>query len=104
MSNLFLMLNLYTITTALLHYPRVYLRSSTSFQVLTKAELGCVFALQQSMSVTSKLSPAWVLASNRHYASRLETLFHILQLQPHLAAEIINKDSQREATEMVRDQ
>ncbi|XP_031417458.1 E3 ubiquitin-protein ligase rnf213-beta isoform X2 [Clupea harengus] len=78
-------------------------QSEEELAVLTKAELGCVFALQQSMSVTSELSPAWVLASNRHYASRLETLFHILQLQPHLAAEIINKDSQREATEMRED-
>ncbi|XP_062382955.1 E3 ubiquitin-protein ligase rnf213-beta [Sardina pilchardus] len=78
-------------------------QSEEEFGVLCKAVLGCVCALQQSMSVASELSPAWILAASRHYSSRLDTLSHILQLQPHLAAKILDKDSQREATEMKED-
>ncbi|XP_041937940.1 E3 ubiquitin-protein ligase rnf213-beta isoform X4 [Alosa sapidissima] len=78
-------------------------QSEEGLAILCKAVLGCIFALQQSMSVTSELCPAWILAASRHYSSRLDTLFHILELQPHLAAKILNKDSQREATEMKED-
>ncbi|XP_076154176.1 E3 ubiquitin-protein ligase rnf213-beta isoform X3 [Alosa pseudoharengus] len=78
-------------------------QSEEGLAILCKAVLGCIFALQQSMSVASELCPAWILAASRHYSSRLDTLFHILQLQPHLAAKILNKDSQREATEMKED-
>ncbi|KAL2078388.1 hypothetical protein ACEWY4_026073 [Coilia grayii] len=78
-------------------------QSEEELMILTRAELGCVFALQQSMSVAPELSPAWILASHRHYAPRLDTLSHILQLQPHLAAKILKKDAQQETAEMTED-
>ncbi|XP_063077858.1 E3 ubiquitin-protein ligase rnf213-beta [Engraulis encrasicolus] len=80
-------------------------QSEEELQVLIRAELGCVHALQCSMSVSPAplLSPAWILAAHRRYAARLDTLHHILQLQPHLAHQILQKDSQWDTTEMRED-
>ena len=64
--------------------------------------LGCVSELGLSMGTAADLSPAWVMAAARHYASRLDTLSHVLMLQPQLARDVSQQLSQREPTEMVR--
>lgn len=71
-------------------------------QVFTRAALGCVSELQRSMTMNPDLSPAWVMAAARHYAPRLETLSHILLLQPQLATDILQQASHTKPTDMVR--
>lgn len=70
-------------------------------QVFTRAVLGCVSELQASMGVHADLSPAWIVAAAKHFAPRLDTLSHILVLQPDLATRV-QQDSKREPREMVR--
>lgn len=64
--------------------------------------LGCVSELQASLGVISDLSPAWILAAARRFDPRLDTLHHILLLQPQLVADITQQRSQEEPKEMVR--
>lgn len=64
--------------------------------------LGCVSELQSSLGVMGELSPAWILAAARHFHPRLDTLHHILLLQPQLVANITQQSSQIEPKEMVR--
>ena len=82
-------------------YIYLYISSFLS-QLFTKALLGCVADLQRNMNVTPDLSPAWVMAAARHYTPRLDTLSHILLLQPHLASQIVQQGSKTEPSEMVR--
>ncbi|XP_071387268.1 E3 ubiquitin-protein ligase rnf213-beta-like [Centroberyx affinis] len=79
------------------------IKSKNELRVFTKAMLGCVSELQQSMNTISDLSPAWVMAASKHYSPRLDTLCHILQLQPQLATDVFQQGSTREPTEMVED-
>lgn len=71
-------------------------------QVFSEAVLGCVAALQKDMCVTCDLTPAWIMAAARHFSPRLDTLLHILQIQPQLASLILKQSSQKDRPEMVR--
>lgn len=71
-------------------------------QVFFRAMLGCVSELQASLGVISDLSPAWILAAARRFDPRLDSLHHILQLQPQLVTHISQQRSQEEPKEMVR--
>lgn len=71
-------------------------------QVFSAAALGCVAALQQDMDVTPELSPAWIMAATQHFSPRLNTLLHILQIQPQLAPLILKQSSQKDQPDMVR--
>lgn len=71
-------------------------------QVFFRAMLGCVSALQASLGVTSDPSPAWTMAAARRFDPRLDTLNHVLLLQPQLAADMAQRRSQTEPSEMVR--
>lgn len=64
--------------------------------------LGCVSELQASVGVIGDLSPAWILAAARRFDPRLDTLHHILLLQPQLVTDITQQSSQKEPKEMVR--
>ncbi|XP_060951524.1 E3 ubiquitin-protein ligase rnf213-beta [Limanda limanda] len=72
-------------------------------RVLTTAMLGCVSELQTSTGAVPDLSPAWIMAAAKHFASRLETLCHIFLLQPHLAAQVSQQGSRNQPQEMVED-
>uniref|UniRef100_A0A667YC04 RING-type E3 ubiquitin transferase n=1 Tax=Myripristis murdjan TaxID=586833 RepID=A0A667YC04_9TELE len=67
------------------------IKSKDELRVFTNAVLGCVSELQQSMGATPDLSPAWVMAASKLYASRLDTLCHILLLQPQLATDVLQE-------------
>lgn len=71
-------------------------------QVFFRAMLGCVSELQASLGFISDLSPAWILAAARRFGPRLDTLHHILLLQPQLVTEITQKRPKNEPKEMVR--
>lgn len=71
-------------------------------QVFRAAVLSCATALQQDMGVTADLSPAWIMAAARHFSLRLDTLLHILQIQPQLAPFILKQSSQKGLPDMVR--
>ncbi|KAM3592519.1 uncharacterized protein V6R79_020598 [Siganus canaliculatus] len=79
------------------------IKSKDGLRVLSSALLGCVSELQTSVGATTDLSPAWIMAAAKHFSLRLNTLCHILQLQPHLAADICQQGSKREPQEMVED-
>ncbi|XP_029934003.1 E3 ubiquitin-protein ligase rnf213-beta [Myripristis murdjan] len=79
------------------------IKSKDELRVFTNAVLGCVSELQQSMGATPDLSPAWVMAASKLYASRLDTLCHILLLQPQLATDVLQQWSKTKPTEMVED-
>lgn len=70
--------------------------------MFSEAVLGYVAALQQDMGVTPELSPAWIMAAAQHFSQRLDTLLHILQIQPHLAPLILKQSLQKERPDMVR--
>ncbi|XP_053269183.1 E3 ubiquitin-protein ligase rnf213-beta isoform X1 [Pleuronectes platessa] len=72
-------------------------------RVLTTAMLGCVSELQTSTGSVPDLSPAWIMAAAKHFASRLDTLCHIFLLQPHVAAAVSPRGSEKEPQEMVED-
>ncbi|KAF7645355.1 hypothetical protein LDENG_00206190 [Lucifuga dentata] len=78
------------------------IKSKDETQVFTKAVLGCVSELQQSMGAGPDLSPAWIMAAVKYYIRRLDTLCHIFLLQPELA-EVFQQDSKREPIKMVED-
>ncbi|XP_073722611.1 E3 ubiquitin-protein ligase rnf213-beta [Misgurnus anguillicaudatus] len=67
------------------------IHSEAELRVYKTAMLGCVFALQEKMSVTHDLSPSWVLAAAQIYAPRLDTLSQALQLNPQLVENIQKK-------------
>ncbi|XP_030630710.1 E3 ubiquitin-protein ligase rnf213-beta [Chanos chanos] len=71
--------------------------------VFTTAVISCVSELQQAMNVTPDLSPAWILAAIHHYAPRLDTLTHILQLQSHVIPMILEQRSQTQPPELRED-
>lgn len=71
-------------------------------QVFSSALLGCVAALQQDMGVTPDLSPAWIMAAARHFSQRLDTLLHVLQIQPQLTPLVLKQSSQKDRVDMVR--
>ncbi|XP_046887613.1 E3 ubiquitin-protein ligase rnf213-beta isoform X4 [Hypomesus transpacificus] len=85
------------------------IKSEDELKLFTKAMLGCVADLQRNMNVTPDLSPAWVMAAARHYTPRLDTLSHILllqplqPLQPLLASQIVQQGSKTEPSEMSED-
>ncbi|KAM6951514.1 E3 ubiquitin-protein ligase rnf213-beta [Aplochiton taeniatus] len=79
------------------------INSENELKVYTKAMLGCVSELQRSLNVTLDVHPAWVLAAARHYAPRLDTLTHILLLQPQLALAILQQSTKRESADMIED-
>ncbi|XP_056152727.1 E3 ubiquitin-protein ligase rnf213-beta [Lampris incognitus] len=79
------------------------IKSKDGLRVLAKAMLGCVRELQQSISTTPDLSPAWIVASAKHYTLRLDTLAHILVIQPQLAMDVFHQVSKSEPMEMVED-
>nr|XP_046210346.1 E3 ubiquitin-protein ligase rnf213-beta isoform X1 [Oncorhynchus gorbuscha]XP_046210347.1 E3 ubiquitin-protein ligase rnf213-beta isoform X1 [Oncorhynchus gorbuscha]XP_046210348.1 E3 ubiquitin-protein ligase rnf213-beta isoform X1 [Oncorhynchus gorbuscha] len=79
------------------------IKSEDELRVFTRAALGCVSELQRSMTINSDLSPAWVMAAARHYAPRLDTLSHILLLQPQLAPDILQQASHTKPTDMLED-
>lgn len=54
------------------------------------------------MGVGGDLSPAWILAAARCFAPRLDTLHHVLLLQPHLVTDITWERPREEPQEMVR--
>ncbi|XP_017573370.2 E3 ubiquitin-protein ligase rnf213-beta isoform X2 [Pygocentrus nattereri] len=78
-------------------------KTEEEMKVFGAALLGCVSALQQSMSVTPNLSPAWIMAAAHHYSPRLDTLSHALQLQPHLAPLILKQQLQKDLPDMCED-
>lgn len=70
--------------------------------MFTKALLDCVSELQLlSTGAASHLSPAWVMAAAKHYATRLHTLSHTILLQDQLALEVHHLGTKREPMEMV---
>ncbi|KAM3838360.1 E3 ubiquitin-protein ligase rnf213-beta-like, partial [Diretmus argenteus] len=78
------------------------IKTKDELKVFTKAMLGCVSELQRSLSTNPDLSPAWVMAAAKHYAYRLDTLSHMLMLQPQLATDVC-QGSKTEPTEMAED-
>ncbi|KAL7869589.1 hypothetical protein AOLI_G00135770 [Acnodon oligacanthus] len=78
-------------------------KTEEEMKVFGAALLGCVSALQQSMSVTPCLSPAWIMGAAHHYSPRLDALSHALQLQPHLAPLILKQQSQKDLPDMCED-
>ncbi|XP_029311958.1 LOW QUALITY PROTEIN: E3 ubiquitin-protein ligase rnf213-beta [Cottoperca gobio] len=77
------------------------IKSTDELRVFTRAMLGCVSELQTSMGVVPELSPAWIMAASKHFASRLDTLCHIILLQPQLATDVFQQGSKPQ--EMVED-
>ncbi|KAG7269097.1 hypothetical protein CRUP_004366, partial [Coryphaenoides rupestris] len=71
--------------------------------VFTKALWGCVSELQRSTGASPHLSPAWVMAAVKHYATRLHCLSHAMLLQEQLASEVCQLGAKRDPTEMVED-
>ncbi|KAL6475683.1 hypothetical protein MHYP_G00167230, partial [Metynnis hypsauchen] len=78
-------------------------KTEEEMKVFGAALLGCISALQQSMSVTPNLSPAWIMAAAHHYSPRLDALSHALQLQPHLAPLILKQQLQKDLPDMCED-
>ncbi|KAL0964856.1 hypothetical protein UPYG_G00329960 [Umbra pygmaea] len=76
------------------------IKTEDELRVLTRAILGCVAELQRSLTVFPDLTPAWVMAAVRLYAPRLDTLSHILLLQPQLVPEVLLQASHTEPVEM----
>ncbi|XP_036427896.1 E3 ubiquitin-protein ligase rnf213-beta isoform X2 [Colossoma macropomum] len=79
------------------------IKTEEEMKVFVAAMLGCVSALQQSMSVTPDFSPAWIMAAAHHYSPRLDALSHALQLQPHLAPLILKQQLQKDLPDMFED-
>uniref|UniRef100_H3D2U7 Uncharacterized protein n=1 Tax=Tetraodon nigroviridis TaxID=99883 RepID=H3D2U7_TETNG len=79
------------------------IKSKDKLMVFFRAMLGCVSELQASLGVISDLSPAWIMAAARRFDPRLDTLNHVLLLQPQLAADIRRQWSQTEPNEMTED-
>ncbi|KAK0144079.1 E3 ubiquitin-protein ligase rnf213-beta [Merluccius polli] len=79
--------------------------STAGLMMFTKALLGCVSELQLlSSGATCDLSPAWVMAAAKHYATRLHTLSDTMLLQDQLALDVYQLSSNmREPTEMIED-
>ncbi|XP_058262202.1 E3 ubiquitin-protein ligase rnf213-beta isoform X1 [Hemibagrus wyckioides] len=67
------------------------IKTEDEVRVFSAAVLACVAALQQEMGVTPDLSPAWIMAAAQHFSPRLDTLLHILQIQPHLPPLILKQ-------------
>lgn len=79
------------------------IKSKDELRVFIRAMLGCVSELQASMHAATDLSPAWIMATAKHFAPRLDTLSHIFLLQPQLATDVIQQGSKRDTQEMVED-
>ncbi|XP_052426303.1 E3 ubiquitin-protein ligase rnf213-beta [Carassius gibelio] len=79
------------------------IQSKEEHGVFQCAVLGCVFALQMEMSVTSELSPSWILAAAQIYSPRLDTLSHALQLNPQMVHIIQQEKLKRERPDMCED-
>ncbi|XP_073773817.1 E3 ubiquitin-protein ligase rnf213-beta isoform X3 [Danio rerio] len=71
--------------------------------VLQSAVLGCVFTLQTMMSVSPELSPSWIHAAAQIYNPRMDTLSHVLQLNPQLVSLIQQERPKRESPDMCED-
>ncbi|XP_029943449.1 E3 ubiquitin-protein ligase rnf213-beta [Salarias fasciatus] len=65
--------------------------SREQLQVLSRAVRGCVSQLQTSVHVPPSLSPAWIVAAAKHFAPRLDSLRHMLLLQPRLAGCVLQR-------------
>ncbi|CAL8304474.1 unnamed protein product [Lota lota] len=83
-----------------------------SLKITTKAELrmfsmalsGGISELQGSATgASSHLSPAWVLAGAKHYATRLHTLSHAMLIEEQLASEVYQLGIKRDPVEMIED-
>ncbi|XP_072229611.1 E3 ubiquitin-protein ligase rnf213-beta isoform X2 [Leuresthes tenuis] len=80
------------------------IKSKDELKICTRAMQSCVSELQASMGATADLSPAWIMAADKHFAARLDTLCHIFLLQPQLATDVLQQGSKRmEQHEMVED-
>uniref|UniRef100_A0A3B1J697 RING-type E3 ubiquitin transferase n=1 Tax=Astyanax mexicanus TaxID=7994 RepID=A0A3B1J697_ASTMX len=80
------------------------IKTEEEMKVFSAAVLGCVSALQQSMGVTPDLSPVWIMAGAWHCQPRLDALSHTLQLQPHLATPILQRQHlQKDLPDMCED-
>ncbi|XP_054605449.2 E3 ubiquitin-protein ligase rnf213-beta isoform X2 [Nothobranchius furzeri] len=80
------------------------IKSKDELKVLMKVMQCCVSELQASMGVTADLSPAWITAAAKHFATRLDLLCHIFLLQPQLAADVLHRWSEMsERQEMTED-
>ncbi|CAL8282528.1 unnamed protein product [Merluccius merluccius] len=79
--------------------------TTAGLMMFTKALLGFVSELQLlSSGATCDLSPAWVMAAAKHYATRLHTLSDTMLLQDQLALDVYQLSSnKREPTEMIED-
>ncbi|KAK3529115.1 hypothetical protein QTP70_016547 [Hemibagrus guttatus] len=79
------------------------IKTEGEVRVFSAALLGCVAALQQEMGVTPNLSPAWITAAAQHFSQRLDTLLHVLQIQPHLPPLVLKQSSQKDRPDMHED-
>ncbi|XP_053366887.1 E3 ubiquitin-protein ligase rnf213-beta isoform X1 [Clarias gariepinus] len=79
------------------------IKTEEEVKVFSSALLGCVAALQQDMGVTPDLSPAWIMAAARHFSQRLDTLLHVLQIQPQLTPLVLKQSSQKDRVDMHED-
>ncbi|XP_058476821.1 E3 ubiquitin-protein ligase rnf213-beta isoform X2 [Solea solea] len=79
------------------------IKSKQELRVLSRAVLGGVAELQTCAGAAPDLSPAWITATAKHFACRLETLCHMFQLQPQLPADVLQKRPKTEPQEMVED-
>ncbi|KAM9831669.1 E3 ubiquitin-protein ligase rnf213-beta [Neosynchiropus ocellatus] len=71
------------------------LNSHEEAQVLYRAMLGCVAELQHLHGVTADFSPAWITAAAKHFAPRLDSLCHLMALQPSMAAAVTLQSSMK---------
>ncbi|KAI5103508.1 E3 ubiquitin-protein ligase rnf213-beta [Silurus meridionalis] len=76
------------------------IKTEEEVKVFRAAILGCVAALQQDIGVNTNLSPAWIMAAAQHFSPRLDTLVHILQIQPQLAPFVLKQSLKTDRPDM----
>ncbi|KAF7705531.1 hypothetical protein HF521_020817 [Silurus meridionalis] len=79
------------------------IKTEEEVKVFRAAILGCVAALQQDIGVNTNLSPAWIMAAAQHFSPRLDTLVHILQIQPQLAPFVLKQSLKTDRPDMHED-